>query len=229
MSLKGELVTISHEDGDDIEILVPGSKLIFKSSARDAMEPGGTLEFVASEGIDAVAPYLIEQSEFGKFTKIFSCKWPCYDNVAQTVLSVSVTAGIFMVDEECASQWNLLSDNGLIAFLISDFDAAERSVAQAFDKDFEEYCQDNYFAKQESDFSDVSCGNIKWKHSVSGSLSMDLESARFNLALPPKSVLYVSFSVSMLRDGYEDAPDLNEFKQHLVTEYLKHIRIEPEV
>ncbi len=227
MSLKEALVTISHGEGDDIEILVPGFKLIFKSPVRDAMQPGGTLNFVASDGFDAVAPYLIEQTEFGKFVKIFDCSWPCYDNVAQTVLSVSVKAGIFILSEEASSQWNVLSDE-LMEFLIKDFDAAERSVAETFGKEFEEYCKDNYFARLQSDFSDVHCARLKWKHSVSGSVNMDMESARFNLALSPESILYVSFSVSMLRDGYRNAPDLNEFKQYLVTEYLKHIRIEPE-
>lgn len=226
MSLMSELIVINHENSPNIELEIPDAVLTLKSPLRNANKPGGKIRYQAPEKREDLVRLDSRSTEYGEYFELLRCNWPCADQLANTVMITSLRIGAFKLNAAGTKQWNLNCDTDLRKFIVSDIERNEILLAQNLEMNFDEYCKDNYFPKATTDLNDYADENNKWLYAVSGTKSVQFESTLFCTTLSETAVLFTLFDIEILGAHLKSAPDLNEFKHFLVTEYLRHIKIE---
>lgn len=225
MILDKELVTISHGDSNRLRFDAKIAEISFPDPNRTADEPGGKVDFWPSDSFATMDFYNQQNYEFGPFVGILRCNWSSYNRSAQIVMRTYVNAAIGSLTEVWQKKWNFDSESDFIDFLINDTESAERETAKNFEMDFNEYGQDRIYPKLASDFFSFKVNEIVWKCFVTCNVDGSQQYVSFALPISASSYLLINVQVEMLRQIDASDEDIHTFKQHLVEDYLRHIKV----
>lgn len=226
MTLKDSLRYVTHENSELLPVKMTNATVWFPNPERSAAEPGGELECWAKDGVENVESIEPLFPDLTPYTRVFRCTGHCYNHVAQDVLSVRVNAGEYGSAEGSNRFWDFTVPEQLKDFLLVDSDRNERAAAKSFEMDFEARKKERVYPTTHADVRHFELEGINWLYFVTCDIPLDMEDTIFLTPLSPTECLDLAFHISVADKSVERASDYLDFKQFLITDYLRRIKIE---
>lgn len=227
MTLTDQFKFIDFDTKDSLTLETPGANISLKNPDSGSPELCGWLGYVAPKMLKDISNSNFEETlPYGKYFDLMHCSWPCWLPNHGNPISTSFTSGILFLNQDSQNTWNLTNKNDIKEFIVWEQEQISKKLAGLLNVPFDSYCKKYYFPKKQDDIHQISAGNLVWHYALYGGGDLQDETTTFYLILTNKSVLELHFNIGVT-ESLKSHPELNNLKHKIVTDYLKHVIIEP--
>lgn len=228
MTSLNQFVLMDFDSKDSLFFKIPGAEISLKNPESGSREIRGQLRYSAPHMLkDIENPNLWEKLPCGIHYDLLRCSWPCWLPNYGHAISALLIAGALYIDNDSTSHWNLQSSDSLSEFIIWHWAYSSKKHAESIGVPYEMYCEDNYFPRELSDISKIQLNNRIWLYALDGFGTPKSEAVNFYTSISKNLILTLTFSVNVTDSRIPDFPELNNLKHKIITDYLKHVIIEP--
>lgn len=227
MSILKSLVLIDFDKKESIHLNIPGSTLELKNPASAPFELKGALDYIAPNMLHKMDSFKIQSYEGEIYYELLRCCWPLWHPGNGNPVNTSLSIHAIYLQDKSKGKWNFLDATHLKEYIIDQWRMIAEDSARSFDLEIEDYCKEFYFPKLRSDFAEIEVNGSKFMYSINGGLKPPFEETSLYTPISSNALIKLTFNISVDDCPLKSHPELNDLKHKIVTDYLKHVIIEP--